>query len=123
MLFPLSQIALAAGSVAAGAWMRHTGKYYWLTVSMAGSAFLSMIVISTFTTKTPEWVLWLAIVPSGFGISGLVTSTLIALIAVVRKEDIAVATGGEYLFLSHRPVLLIFLTMRYAVSYMFRTTG
>lgn len=64
---------------------------------MAGSALLSMIVISTFTTKTPEWLLWIAIVPSGFGISGLITSTLIALIAVVKKEDIAVATGGAYM--------------------------
>ncbi|KAJ9127491.1 hypothetical protein QFC24_000900 [Naganishia onofrii] len=105
-----NSIALAAGSVAAGAWMRHTGKYYWLTVSMAGSAFLSMIVISTFTTKTPEWVLWLAIVPSGFGISGLVTSTLIALIAVVRKEDIAVATGVSYMFRTTGQVLGVSLS-------------
>lgn len=61
---------------------------------MAASALLSMSIIATFSTHTPSWLLWVAIVPSGFGMSGVITSTLIALIACVRKEDIAVATGG-----------------------------
>lgn len=77
--------------------MRHTGKYYWLTISMAASALVSMSVIATFSTRTPQWLLWVAIVPSGFGISGIITSTLIALIACVQKEDIAVATGGMFM--------------------------
>ena len=94
-LTTLMQVALALGSVAAGAYMRRTGKYYWLTMSMGAAALLSMTVIATFTTKTPQWLLWLAIVPSGFGVSGIITSTLIALIACVKKEDIAVATGGR----------------------------
>jgi MFS family permease len=88
------KIALAAGSVAAGAYMRHTGKYYWFTITMAAFVLLSMSVIATFTPRTPQWILWVAIVPSGFGASGIITSTLIALIACVKKEDIAVATGG-----------------------------
>lgn len=65
-------------------------------MSMGAAALFSMAVIATFTPNTPQWLLWLAIVPSGFGVSGIITSTLIALIACVKKEDIAVATGGEY---------------------------
>jgi MFS family permease len=116
------KIALALGSVAAGAWMRRTGKYYWLTISMAASALLSMSVIATFSTHTPQWLLWVAIVPSGFGMSGVITSTLIALIACVRKEDIAVATGGtcEALLGDDALTLKGWLS---TVSYMFRTTG
>lgn len=90
-----NSIALALGSVAAGAYMRHTGRYWWLTAFMAALTLASCVAIATFDIQTPEWLLWTAIAPHGFGVSGVITSTLIALIAAVDHADIAVATGSE----------------------------
>lgn len=79
--------------------MRATGKYWWMTVFMACLGLASSLIMTTFTTKTPDWLLWIGIVPSGFGMSGVVTSTLIALIGSVKREDMAVATGSTYVVL------------------------
>lgn len=147
-----NSIALAVGSVAAGWYMRHTGRYWWLSVFMAAVATFSTVVMATFTTKTPEWILWTAIIPLGFGTAGLITSTLIALIGAVDHSDVAVATGGEFQSpplplqegqlmrdrSSFRPLArsvpfhrsdsteadyLMSLILCETVSYMFRTTG
>lgn len=77
--------------------MRSTGKYYTLTAFMASLTVLSSLIMTTLKPDTPEWVLWCAIFPNGFGTSGVITSTLIALIGSVGREDMAVATGSESL--------------------------
>jgi hypothetical protein len=75
--------------------MRATGRYWWMTVLMAALGAASSFAMTRFNPDTPEWFLWIAIVPNGFGVSGLITSTLIALIGSVKSEDMAVATGSE----------------------------
>lgn len=75
--------------------MRITGRYYWLTLSFGFSQILGNVLFVTLTRDSPEWLTWIAIVPFGWGMSGLMTSTLIALIGSVERRDIAVATGSE----------------------------
>ena len=93
---PPQQVALACGSVAAGWYMRHTGKFYYMTAFMCLLSLLSMILLSTWGPDTPEWLLWVAVAPSGFGLAGTLTSTLVALIGSVDKADIACSTGSEW---------------------------
>jgi len=103
--------------------MRTTGRYWWMTVFMAGLTVISSFAMTRFKVDSPEWLLWIAIIPNGFGASGVITSTLIALIGSVKVEDMAVATGSRLLGSSSFECLCAELTVICSVSYMFRTTG
>ncbi|CAE6521165.1 unnamed protein product [Rhizoctonia solani] len=90
--------------------MRKTGKLYWMTLSSAVAVLLSAILISSWNKYTHKLHLWFDIVFGGFGMSSLITSTLIALIASVDKKDYAVATGISYLFRTTGQVLGVSLS-------------
>jgi hypothetical protein len=72
------------------------------------SALLSLlanVLTSLWNDDTSEFHLWFDIVPQAFGMASLITTTLIAMIASVRKDDMAVATGITYLFRTTGQVL------------------
>lgn len=98
-------IALSSGSVFAGWVMRRTGKLYTLTLVSAALAVYSSIQIAMWNENSSQWHLWVDIVPQGFGMASLITTTLIAVIACVAKTDVAVATGITYLFRTTGQVL------------------
>ncbi|KAH9179954.1 MFS general substrate transporter [Lactarius sanguifluus] len=122
-------IALSSGSVFAG-WsvtvniftvdcaskfwlcriMRRTGKLYTLTLVSAALAVWSSIQIAMWNENSSQWHLWVDIVPQGFGMASVITSTLIAVIACVSKTDVAVATGITYLFRTTGQVLGVSLS-------------
>ncbi|KAH9077429.1 MFS general substrate transporter [Lactarius deliciosus] len=103
-------IALSTGSVFAGWIMRRTGKLYTLTLVSAALAVWSSIQIALWSENSSQWHLWVDIVPQGFGMASVITSTLIALIACVSKTDVAVATGITYLFRTTGQVLGVSLS-------------
>ncbi|KAG0705491.1 vacuolar amino acid permease [Suillus ampliporus] len=90
--------------------MRRTGKLYHLTLASAGLAIIASILVALWNDNTSQYHLWLDIVPQGFGMASLITSTLIAMIAGVYKEDMAVATGITYLFRTTGQVLGVSLS-------------
>ncbi|TDL29278.1 vacuolar amino acid permease [Rickenella mellea] len=103
-------VALSTGSVFAGWMMRRTGKLYGLTIGSVLGATTATILICFWNEKS-SWIhLWLDIVPQGFGMASLITTTLIAMIASVTKEDLAVATGITYLFRTTGQVLGVSLS-------------
>ncbi|KAF9649628.1 MFS general substrate transporter [Thelephora ganbajun] len=103
-------IALSCGSLFAGWMMRRTGKLYSLTLVSVLLGIMACISVSLWNFNTSEFHLWLDLIPQGFGISSMITSTLIAIIANVAKEDIAVATGITYLFRTTGQVLGVSLS-------------
>jgi len=100
-----NSIAISTGSVFAGWMMRRTGKLYRLTLCSGFMCILASISIVLWNDDTSQIHLWFDIVPSGFGMASLITTTLIAMIAGVMKEDMAVATGVTYLFRTTGQVL------------------
>ncbi|KAG8218370.1 major facilitator superfamily domain-containing protein [Butyriboletus roseoflavus] len=102
--------ALSSGSVLAGWWMRKTGKLYNLTLGSAALCIFASVLVALWNDKTSTLHLWLDIVPQGFGMASLITTTLIAMIAGVYKEDMAVATGITYLFRTTGQVLGVSLS-------------
>lgn len=76
--------------------MRHTGKYWNLTVLSAVGCLVASAMVANWSASSHSFHLWLDIVPSGLGGSALITSTLIALISSVDREHVAVATGCEW---------------------------
>lgn len=105
-----NSIALSLGSVGAGWFMRHTGKYWKLTFLSAVSCVVASVLVTIWGGSTHPLHLWLDIVPSGLGGSALITSTLIALISSVDREHVAVATGLSYLFRTTGQVLGVSLS-------------
>lgn len=98
-------VAISTGSVFAGWMMRRTGKLYTLTLVSAWLSILASSLVIFWNDNTSAPHLWLDIVPQGFGMASLITTTLIAMIAGIRKEDMAVATGITYLFRTTGQVL------------------
>lgn len=73
-----NSVALSLASVLAGLWMRATGVYYKYNFANSLLMVVSTSWMISLTPRTPEWVTYTAIVPSGFGISGVLTCTLLA---------------------------------------------
>jgi len=90
--------------------MRRTGKLYTLTLVAAASSISANLLVIFWNENTSPWHLWLDIVPQGFGMASFITTTLIAMIAGVVKEDMAVATGITYLFRTTGQVLGVSLS-------------
>jgi MFS family permease len=92
--------AVSLGSVGAGLAMRKTGRYYimdciTMTFFVAGAA-----LICTLSFSSQAWQTFVYLVPSGFGYGGMLTITLVALIAAVDHQDQAVITSASYAFRS-----------------------
>ncbi|KAF8826567.1 hypothetical protein HHX47_DHR5000324 [Lentinula edodes] len=80
--------------------MRRTGKLYKLTLCSGLMCILASVSVVFWNENTSPFHLWIDIVPQGFGMASLITTTLIAMIAGVLKEDMAVATGSQVLGVS-----------------------
>ncbi|KAJ7063747.1 MFS general substrate transporter [Mycena amicta] len=105
-----NSFAVAIGSLSAGYYMRQTGRY-WKFQAIAGIGIIATnIVLFTWNRDTPEWLLYTTLMPSGFGFASTLTTTLLALIASVPREDIPLATGLSYLFRTTGQVLGVSLS-------------
>ncbi|MCJ1224382.1 hypothetical protein MMC12_001027 [Toensbergia leucococca] len=98
-LIPQS-IGVAVGSISSGFIMKWTGRYYILSVCSQAIFMVAIIIVSTFTLTTPAWEPFIAFFLAGVGYSGMLTITLIALIASVSHKDQAVITSASYAFRS-----------------------
>lgn len=103
-------IAISTGSVFAGWYMRRTGKLYGLTLISSMLTIIASILASLWNEQSSAFHLWVDLIPQGFGMASFITTTLIAMIAGVYKEDMAVATGITYLFRTTGQVLGVSLS-------------
>lgn len=93
------------GALAAGIYIKRTGRYKNLTILAsvaAGCSYLLMIL--RWGTSVTFWES-LAIVPSGFGTGIAQASTFIGLTSNLSRKDVAVGTSGLYLMTSIGVVL------------------
>ncbi|KAJ7784551.1 MFS general substrate transporter [Mycena metata] len=118
-LIPYS-VWVAVGSMLAGWYMRRTGRYWTFTVAGALCVVLASVMLATWNKDTPEWVLYATLAPAGFGVAATLTTTLLALIASVSREDIPVATGLSYLFRTTGQVLGVSLSAALAQTVLAR---
>jgi len=94
----------------AGWYMRRTGKLYSLTLLSSFMMIIASVFIACWSDHTSTFHFWADLVPHGLGMSSLITTTLIAMIAAVFKEDMAVAIGITYLFRTTGQVLGVSLS-------------
>lgn len=98
-LIPQS-VGTAVGSIAVGLLMRRTGRYYLLNILIQIIFLIACFLLSTFDLSTSTWKPLLTFFLSGTGYSGMLTTTLIALISAVDHKDQAVITSASYAFRS-----------------------
>ncbi|KAJ8468186.1 hypothetical protein ONZ45_g6 [Pleurotus djamor] len=95
----------AVGSLLLGLSLKSTEELPWSDPLIWG-LLLGSLVWGTIFVSPPST----PFVPQGFGMASLITTTLIAMIASVYKEDMAVATGITYLFRTTGQVLGVSLS-------------
>ncbi|ONH68213.1 Multidrug resistance protein fnx1 [Cyberlindnera fabianii] len=88
------------GSVGAGYYMKTTGKYYYLNIISGFIAVFGTLRIAMINPSYTTFEQYLLIVTQGMGVSVIITSTLLALIAAVPHEHQAATTSISYLFRS-----------------------
>ena len=98
-LMPQS-LGTAIGSVTTGLIMRWTGRYYVLSVIVEGIFVASNALFSSFQLGSPTWETVLAMFMAGLGYTGMLTTTLLALISAVEHKHQAVITSASYAFRS-----------------------
>ncbi|KAJ7718948.1 MFS general substrate transporter [Mycena maculata] len=105
-----NSVCVAIGSLFAGWYMRKTGRYWKLQAFAGLGVVAANVSLASWNANTPEWVLYTTLMPSGFGFATTLTTTLLALIASVPRDDIPLATGVSYLFRTTGQVLGVSLS-------------
>lgn len=99
-LIPQS-IGASIGSLGTGLVMRWTGRYYILNVFIESMLLVSAILIAVlFKRDLQDIPGYIALLLGGFGYGGMLTITLLALIAAVDHKYQAVVTSASYAFRS-----------------------
>lgn len=90
--------AICITSISCGLLMRKTGKYYRLSIFMQTLFILGLALVSSMRLDTPACPPFIYLFIAGMGFSGMITTTVIALIASVEQEHQAVITSTSYAF-------------------------
>jgi MFS family permease len=96
-LFP-AVIGNTIGGLLSGYVIQRTGRYKVLTIFASLSACLSYGLLVLRWHGHTSWLESLDIVPGGFGTGMTSSAAFIALTSSVAKSEIAMSTGGMYLF-------------------------
>ncbi|KAJ6500834.1 MFS general substrate transporter [Mycena sanguinolenta] len=105
-----NSVFVAIGSLLAGWYMRKTGRYWKFQAISSLGLLVANLILASWNPATPEWVLYITLAPSGFAFASVLTTTLLALIASVPRDDIPLATGISYLFRTMGQVLGVSLS-------------
>lgn len=90
--------AVSLGSVGAGLYMRHTGRYYRLTVVVGILALFGMANMIKLNANSPAIIQFTVMLLPGFAYSSILTITLLSLIAAVPLKYQACTTSIQYTF-------------------------
>lgn len=109
-LIPNAVVASAC-SLGSGLLMARTGRYKIMLTTFGVLAFTGPLIMCFWRRgSTPEWAYWLTMPWNGAAYGGVLTITLVALIASIEPTMMAAATGVTYLFRATGSVLGISLS-------------
>ncbi|KAH8924874.1 MFS general substrate transporter [Atractiella rhizophila] len=91
-------IGTTLGSAFGGWIIYKTGRYWWVSVLSGLLPIWSAYLITSLETDSPAIQRWLAIFPSGFGYSCMMSGSFIGLLASVPHSQIPVITGSNFIF-------------------------
>ncbi|WWC99825.1 hypothetical protein V866_006733 [Kwoniella sp. B9012] len=85
-------------------------KYYWLNFWSGLMGLVGAILISMWNRESSEWMLWTNLSFTSFAMGAVTTLTIVALIADVGHEHVAIATSLSYVFRTIGQVLGVALS-------------
>jgi MFS family permease len=85
------------GSVSIGLLMSFYGTYYRFMLMCSALLVVGTIFVRSLGLESSLFAQFTVLIPCGIGYGGLLTTTLIALLKAVRKDEMASATGMSYL--------------------------
>ncbi|KAL1947127.1 hypothetical protein VTO73DRAFT_14088 [Trametes versicolor] len=91
-------VSVSCGSLFAGWMMHRTGRYKTLNLIFGIFPFVSAILLAFMREDSPPIQQWLSILPLGFGNAVVLQTMLIALLAHLPADAMAVGTGFGQLF-------------------------
>ncbi|KAI0823832.1 vacuolar amino acid permease [Trametes gibbosa] len=91
-------ISVSCGSLFAGWMMHRTGRYRRLNLIFGLFPFVATVLLSFMKEDSPPIQQWLSILPMGFGNAVVLQTMLIALLAHLPADAMAVGTGFGQLF-------------------------
>ncbi|KAI0684014.1 vacuolar amino acid permease, partial [Cytidiella melzeri] len=91
-------VSISLGSLFAGWVMHRTGKYKRLNLIFGLFPFVAAVLLVLMREDSSPTVLWLSILPLGFGNAVVLQTMLIALLAHLPQSAVAVGTGFGQLF-------------------------
>ncbi|KAH9857446.1 vacuolar amino acid permease [Lenzites betulinus] len=91
-------ISVSCGSLFAGWMMHRTGRYRRLNLIFGLFPFVATVLLSFMKEDSPPIQQWLSILPMGFGNAVVLQTMLIALLAHIPADAMAVGTGFGQLF-------------------------
>lgn len=89
-----SPIGVSMGSLAAGWWMRRTGRYYSLGIVCMAIMVAGFTVFTSLGRDSPRWVIGIAFFLVGAGYGAHLTITLLACISSVDHSQQAIITSA-----------------------------
>ncbi|KAI9893991.1 MAG: hypothetical protein M1814_004761 [Vezdaea aestivalis] len=108
-LIPCS-VGGAIGSLGTGFIMKATGRYYWLSCGIGAILLAAFGATCSFSLTSPDWPSYLYFFAGGLGFGGMLTVTLLALIAAVPHESQAIVTSASYMFRNTGGILGVTIT-------------
>ncbi|KAF3492357.1 multidrug resistance protein fnx1 [Arthroderma uncinatum] len=93
-------LGTSIGSLGSGYLMRMTGRYLYFNYGSVTFIAIGTALICTLNLATPAMPPFLYLFISGLGYGGMLTATLVAIIAAVDHEHQAVVTSASYAFRS-----------------------
>ncbi|KIK93560.1 hypothetical protein PAXRUDRAFT_144798 [Paxillus rubicundulus Ve08.2h10] len=93
-----SSASMAVGSMFAGWMMHRTGKYRLINIVFGFFPFIGISLITFMKETSGPLQMWLSIMPFGFGNAVVLQTMLIALLAHLPENSMAVGTGFGQLF-------------------------
>lgn len=84
------------GGLLAGFVIQRTGRYKVLTILASTFASISYALLIIRWKGNTSWLESLEIIPSGFGMGLAFSATFVALQGSVKREEVAISTGGLY---------------------------
>jgi MFS family permease len=89
-----SPVGVSVGSLAAGWWMRRTGKYYSIGLTFTATMVVGFSVFNLLGRDSPRWLIGFGFFLVGVGYGSHLTITLLACISSVDHSQQAVITSA-----------------------------
>ncbi|KAF8162685.1 major facilitator superfamily domain-containing protein [Crassisporium funariophilum] len=88
-----NSICISSGSIFAGWMMRRTGQYKTINMIFGALPFFAAILMTQMKEDSHPALLWLSIMPLGFGNAVVLQTLFIALVSHLPESQMAVGTG------------------------------